>query len=208
MPRSPRCLAAALVALAWTLATPSLASTARVQGVSFAERVEVAAAERLALCAAELLRYKRVFRGYVAALYLEDCDRRSEPLADVARRLELSYFWAIPGDRFGPVAEAVIEASLPPAELAPLRERLATLHAAYRDVEPGDRYALTYVPGRGTELSLNGSPLVTVPGADFARAYFGIWLGEQPVNRGLRDRLLTAPARVRTARAPGPETRE
>ena len=29
-------------------------------------------------------------------------------------------------------------------------------------------------------------------GEDFARAYFGIWLGEAPLDRGLRDQLLKA----------------
>jgi hypothetical protein len=46
------------------------------------------------------------------------------------------------------------------------------------------------VPGRGTTVSLNGEPLVEVEGADFARAYFGIWLGDDPMDRGLRKALL------------------
>ncbi|MEE4252865.1 MAG: chalcone isomerase family protein, partial [Desulfuromusa sp.] len=29
-----------------------------------------------------------------------------------------------------------------------------------------------------------------VPGADFAVAYFGIWLGPQPIDKKFRDRLL------------------
>jgi hypothetical protein len=62
--------------------------------------------------------------------------------------------------------------------------------AAYRDVKPGDRYALTYIPGSGTELSFNGSPLVVIDGADFAAAYFSIWLGKRPLDPGLKDKLL------------------
>ena len=54
----------------------------------------------------------------------------------------------------------------------------------------GDRYALSYVPGQGTELTLNGRRLVLVEGADFARVYFAIWLGERPLDDGMRDRLL------------------
>ena len=64
------------------------------------------------------------------------------------------------------------------------------MHAAYRGVEAGDRYALTYRPGAGTELALNGEPLVSVEGADFAAAYFAIWLGPAPADERLKRDLL------------------
>jgi hypothetical protein len=70
-----------------------------------------------------------------------------------------------------------------------LRDRLAHLHAHYEDVEPGDRYALTYLPGVGTELSKNGRRLAVVSGSDFAAAYFSMWLGDDPIDAGLRDAL-------------------
>ena len=95
---------------AWTavlvtaLFVPAAAGAAKVHGVRFEERVTTGSGASLDLCAAELLRYKRIFRGYVAALYLEDCERRAEALADVPRRLELSYFWSIPGSMFGTAA--------------------------------------------------------------------------------------------------------
>jgi hypothetical protein len=57
-------------------------------------------------------------------------------------------------------------------------------------VKPGDRYALTYVPGVGTELTLNGSPLGTVAGADFASAVFAIWLGPKALDESLKTQLL------------------
>ena len=42
----------------------------------------------------------------------------------------------------------------------------------------------------GTELALNGERLALAPVADFAAAYFAIWLGPQPADEGLRDDLL------------------
>ena len=58
-----------------------------------------------------------------------------------------------------------------------LQSRIDNLAALYRDVKPGDRYALTYIPDEGTTLSLNGETLGSIPGDDFARAVFAIWLG-------------------------------
>jgi Chalcone isomerase-like len=70
------------------------------------------------------------------------------------------------------------------------RPGLDRLNAWYRDVEPGDRYSLTYVPGVGTELALNDQRLGVIDGAHFADAYFRIWHGDRPIDASLRDRLL------------------
>ena len=70
-----------------------------------------------------------------------------------------------------------------------LRERLELINRAYRDVREGDSYTLTYVPGKGTTLRLNGSPLVSIPGHVFATAYFRIWLGDDPMGVSMRDAL-------------------
>jgi hypothetical protein len=62
----------------------------------------------------------------------------------------------------------------------------------YEDIEPGDRYALTYVPGVGTELSRNGRSLGVIEGADFSSALFSIWLGERALDDSLRRQLLAS----------------
>jgi hypothetical protein len=178
----------ALVAAAVLLATVS-SRGAEIGNVEFDE--QIASGDRvLALHSVALLRYRVLFKGYVAALYLEDGTPPEDVLDDVPKRLELEYFWSISGEKFGPVAESALERSLGAQELERLRPRFEALHEKYQDVKPGDRYALTYHPGEGTELAKNGVRLALVPGEDFARAYFGIWLGESPVDRRLRDRLL------------------
>jgi len=139
---------------------------------------------------AALLRYLKVIKAYVAALYLPEGVTPDLVLSDVPKRLELSYFVSIKGPDFGKGAEPTLERNQTPAELARLRSRIDRINAVYRDVKPGDRYALTYLPGRGTELALNGAPLVVIEGADFAAAYFGIWLGREPIDEKLKRGLL------------------
>ena len=46
--------------------------------------------------------------------------------------------------------------------------------------------------GRGTQLEHNGEAVGTIPGADFATAYFAIWLGTDPIDAPLRVQLLSA----------------
>jgi hypothetical protein len=39
-------------------------------------------------------------------------------------------------------------------------------------------------------LALNGTEVGVIDGGDFARAYFGIWLGDEPIDDRFRDQLL------------------
>ena len=75
-------------------------------------------------------------------------------------------------------------------DLEPLRERLDRFNDWYVNVRKGDEYRIVYRPGKGTELILNGRKLGMIPGADFARAYFDVWLSDHSPNQELRDQLL------------------
>jgi len=162
-----------------------------VDGVRFSERAPAGGAD-LVLKGAGILRYKVVFRGYAAALYLPPGTPETAALSGVPKRLEFEYFWSIPGPEFGKAAEPILRRNAGGGVVESLRERIDRMNRHYRDIKPGDRYALTFVPGQGTELSLNGTPLVTIEGDDFAAAYFAIWLGPEPIDRDLKKNLLGA----------------
>lgn len=178
--------------LCFALLLPGTSSARTVQGVAFADSAKAGSAT-LTLHNAALLRYLKVIKAYVAALYLPEGVPPERVLSDVPKRLEISYLVAIKGSDFGKGAEPTLQRNQTPAELARLRSRIDRINAAYRDVKPGDRYALTYLPGKGTELALNGTPLITIEGADFAAAYFGIWLGREPIDEKLKRDLLRSP---------------
>jgi hypothetical protein len=145
--------------------------------------------ERFVLSGAGLFRWKWVVKVYAAAHWFGDGAAR-DPQADVPRRLEIAYFVPFDAEDFGRAADALLEEAFPAETLAPLRARIDRLNRAYLPVKPGDRYTLTYLPGRGTELALNGRPLDVIDGADFARVYLAMWTGAKPIDSGLRDALL------------------
>ena len=178
----------ALIACVLALAAPR-AEAAEIEDIVFADEIAIGT-QTLPLQGVALLRYKVIFRGYVGALYLQSGVVGAEVLSDVSKRLELEYFWAIDGSDFGEAAEEILLRELGSAGYAPLRERVQDFHRLYQDVEPGDRYSLSYGPGEGLALAKNGNVLGKVEGADFAAAYFGIWLGQRPIDEGFRDRLL------------------
>jgi hypothetical protein len=168
---------------------PFTSAALTVEGVTFQESVSIDN-KQIPIRSATLLRWLKIFKVYVVALYLPENGAPDDVLADIPKRLEISYLVSIPGPDFGKGAEAILERNNSPEVIARLRGRIDQLNAVYRDVKPGDRYALTYVPGQGTELSYNGQPLITIEGADFAAAYFGIWLGKDPIDQEMRTRLI------------------
>jgi hypothetical protein len=159
------------------------------------DRLSVGASE-LRLHGTGLLRYRVFIKGYVAALYLD----RSIPgevtsgavLGDAPRRLEIEYFWSIPAAGFAKATVDGVSRNADRATFESLRPRIDRLNALYEDVAPGDRYALTYLPGTGTELAMNGRRLGVIEGADFSAALFAIWLGDEALDESLRTQLLTS----------------
>jgi hypothetical protein len=158
---------------------PIPAQALTIKNVAFADSTSIGE-KAVSLRGAGLMRWLKLVEVYVAALYLPERTKPSEALSDIPKRLEISYLVAIKGADIGPVAETILARNVSGAELKRLRDRIDRLNAAYRDIKPGDRYALTYQPGKGTELSLNGEPLVTIEGADYAATYFSIWLVHKP----------------------------
>jgi len=174
-----------------TMWCASVAHAARIEGVEFAPQLEWRG-EQLRLNGTGLLRYKILIKGYVAALYLGERVSPDRVLDDVPRRLEIEYFWSIPADAFARATIEGIRRNVTPEALERLRGSIEQLNMLYEDVEPGDRYAITYVPGIGTELAYNGEPLGIVPGAEFSAALFAIWLGDEALDAPLREQLLAA----------------
>ena len=142
---------------------------------------------------AALLKVKVFFKVYAAGLYLADTKDVARVLDDVPKRLEIAYLRDIPKKIIVDAAEDYLKANLKPAELSAIRARVDEINKLYSDVKEGDRYVLTYRPGIGCELALNGKSLGIISGADFSSAYFGIWLGSGCAAPSLRDALLKAP---------------
>ncbi len=186
-PRSTSTLLAAITVA--VLLGSAVATAKEIEGVRFADDVRVGSV-RMRLNDVGLMRYRYVIKAYVAALYLGDGARADDVLADAPKRLEIEYFYAIKAAGFAGATNEGIAANVSADAVAKLRPRIDALNAMYRDVRPGDRYTLTYVPGTGTELALNGTSLGTIAGGDFAAALFAIWLGPNAIDPSLKAQLL------------------
>jgi hypothetical protein len=140
-----------------------------------------------------LLKYLLFIDAYVAALYIQEEVPAEDALGDVPKRLEIHYFHAIKAEDFAASTNKLIADNQDPETVARLAPKMDAINNLYVDVRPGDRYALTYTPGKGTELSFNGVTRGIIPGREFAAAIFSIWLGSKPIDKELKKQLLGAP---------------
>ena len=140
------------------------------------------------------LRKKAFFRVYVASLYLEkakDHDANSVIGSDQIKRVDLGMLRDL--DR-GKIAEAVREGFEKNSrqEMPRLKERLDRFIDQIPDLKEGQRLTITYVPGQGTTVVVGEErPGAPIEGKDFADALFRVWLGEDPVDSGLKEKLLS-----------------
>lgn len=168
--------------------TPSV-NGAEIEGIHFENRYETDGV-RLKIQGTGLLRYLGFIKAYVGALYLEEGSSLEDVLSDKPKRLEVEYFHSLKGDDFGITTNKAIAKNTDALTLEKIRPQIDYHNSLYEDVQPGDRYSLTYIPGRGTELALNGKSKGIIKGADFASALFSMWLGEFPMNEPFKKQLL------------------
>jgi len=64
---------------------------------------------------------------------------------------------------------------------------MASLHEA---IEVGDVYEFIYLPESGLDVLRNSELLDTISGLEFKKAFFGIWLSDDPVQKSLKKAML------------------
>jgi hypothetical protein len=172
---------------AFLLATPSVTSAATNRGIPFADKISIDGTE-MTLRGIGILR-KYFIKGYLVGLYLPVGVQNRDALKDVGKRLEYYFFLDMEAEDFRSTGLPLMARNIGDEAAARLQPELESFNRLYRDVPKGQRYTITYLPGRGTELALQGKSLGWVEGADFASAYFSIWLGPHPVSDELKEGL-------------------
>lgn len=80
-----------------------------------------------------------------------------------------------------------------PAELALVESRIRELNRMMSTIgviKKGGVIHLDYLPGTGTQVTVNGEQKITIKGEDFFQAMLRIWIGKKPVDGRLRDAML------------------
>jgi len=75
-------------------------------------------------------------------------------------------------------------------EAQAMGERAERLYAVMEGCRAGDEVVLDYVPGQGLTITLKGQVKDTIPGADFMRAVWTLFIGPVPPSKKLKAGLL------------------
>lgn len=180
-------LSAAVLSL--VVALPALAKD--VAGVNFPETATVEG-KTLKLNGAGLRTATFLsVKVYAAGLYVENPSQDAGQLisSDQTKRVRMSMLRDLDKEKITNAISEGFEKNNK-AQLPALKERLDKLNASIPDVKKGDELVLTYVPGKGTHIESKSGKALTIEGKDFADALFSVWLGQHPVDKGLKAGML------------------
>lgn len=166
--------------LAGTLALAAVsASAATVAGVKIEDTTSVAG-QNLVLNGAAL-RKKFVVKVYVGALYLPSKQANAAAVlaADAPRRQVMHFLYDVDKGKMAEAWEEGLEDNTPNAS-AEVKTAFKTLSTWMEDMKEGQRIVLTYAPGTGTTVEVNGKNKGTLGGKAVADAILNTWIGPKP----------------------------
>lgn len=73
----------------------------------------------------------------------------------------------------------------------PVADKIESFISVFKEkISENDVFELIYSPGQGIEVIKNSSSKVTITGFEFKKALFGIWLGDKPAQKSLKQEML------------------
>ena len=136
------------------------------------------------------LREKFYFDIYVGGLYLpaKTTAASSAIDQDVPKRLVMHFIYKeVTAEQ---LVEAYEEGTAKNPAAPAQAENLTKLHGWMEAVHPGDEVVFDYVPGTGTSVTVKGASKGTIPGADFMKVLWSVYLGSNPPTTALRSGML------------------
>jgi len=75
--------------------------------------------------------------------------------------------------------------------VGPYKAGMETFINTFKDgIKVGDKFDITYVPGKGVQVYKNGVLKTTVQGLAFKKILYGIWIGPNGIQEALRNGML------------------
>ena len=176
------------------LACGAVAATVEVGGVKMDDSADVKGA-KLVLNGAGV-RYKAIFKVYVAGLYLGQKQTIAEEAlaAPGAKRLQVTMLRDIDANELGKLFTRGVQDNAPKeqmSKLIPGLMRMSQIFSEQKKLLAGDVFLIDWVPATGTVISgrgaTQGEPFKE---PEFFNAMLRIWLGPQPADWKLKEALL------------------
>ena len=166
--------------LAATLAlAATTASAVTVAGVNIADTTDVNG-QKLVLNGAGL-RKKFVVKVYTGALYLPAKQNNAAAIlaGDAPRRQVMHFLYDVDKGKMAEAWEDGLKDNTPNAS-PEVKTAFKTLSTWMDDMKEGQTIVLTYAPGTGTTVEVNGKNKGTLGGKAVADAILNTWIGPKP----------------------------
>ncbi len=188
-------LAAVLAGLALSLGV--MAAPMEISGVKLDDPIDLAGA-KLQLNGAGI-RYKAVFKVYVAGLYLGKKAATPEEIYAMPgpKRMSITLVREIDSNELGKSFTTAFTENAPKAEMSKLIPGLIKMGQIFADQKKllaGESFTIDWIPGTGTIITVKGKvqgePFKEI---EFFNALMRIWFGPHPADFRLKDQLLGKP---------------
>ncbi|HEX7151927.1 MAG TPA: chalcone isomerase family protein [Thermoanaerobaculia bacterium] len=166
--------------LAATLTLASVSAFAATVGGAKLEDSVTVNGQNLVLNGAGL-RKKLFIKVYAAGLYLPAKSNNATAIlaADQPRRLVMHFVYDVDKAKIAEAWSEGLAANSANAS-AEVKSNFQKLSSWMEDVKSGQRIVMTYVPGTGTTVEVNGKTKGTLAGKATADAILSTWIGAKP----------------------------
>lgn len=183
-----------LVVAACVMATAPTWAAVEVSGVKFEDSIQLAN-QSLSLNGAGVRTFV-IVDVYVAGLYVPKKDTSVQTLLSQpgAKSVQVSLLRNLSGEEFANAMIKGFKANNTDADVAkyqPQLDEIKNLMLSIGEAAKGSKIQINFIPGTGTRVIFNGQQKGPDIGSeDFFQALLKIWLGEHPVDSGLKKALV------------------
>jgi hypothetical protein len=187
----------ALVSRRVSTITFVLAALALSASLGFAEAAELPprlkVGEQVLIQNGSGARSKNLLQLYVAGLYLPQKSSRADAIiaadSPMAIRIEITSIFVSQETFVAALNEGLSNST--GGNTAPIQKEIDAFRRCFAGgISKGDVFDIVYLPTTGVFVAKNGANQGVVPGLEFKKAIFGVWLSNKPADESLKRALL------------------
>ena len=139
------------------------------------------------------VRVKFFMKVYESSLYLEFSSSDAEEIMNkdeaMAIRIDVTSSLVTVDAMKKALNEGLVKST--DNNTGPIMKEIDQLTSTFNsDVSTGDFYEFIYLPDAGINVLKNSKYIDTIPGIEFKKAFFGIWISNNPIQKNLKKAML------------------
>jgi len=138
-------------------------------------------------------RIRFFMKVYEGSLYLESLSNNADEIINndvpMSIRLDVMSSLVTPDAMKTALYEGLVKSTR--NNIGPIVKEIDQLNSTFNtEVGSGDFYEFTYLPNSGTHVLKNSNYIDTIPGIEFKKAFFGIYISKNPIQKSLKKAML------------------